>query len=156
MAGHRGVGLVALREVVDEVDRTAHPEDGPKQAAQAVVAPAPESAAQAGESKDRGDEGTSHATGPAARTGFLDMDPAVRFRKEGPCQAVDQYADPGQEGQDDEDAADDDGVHAKPVGDAAADAADPAVVAPVDALAADPAEEIDGRSRGSGVALEGV
>ena len=51
-----------------------------------------------------------------------------------PDQAVEQYADSGEEGQDDEDAADDQRVDAHPLRDTAGDAADPAVASAVDAV----------------------
>jgi hypothetical protein len=120
----------------------AHPEDGPEEGAEAVVAPAPEAAAQPAEAEDGGDQGTGHAAGPAAGSRFLDVDPAIGLRKERPGQAVQEYADAGEEGEDNEEAADDQRVDSHAVGNTAGDAADPPVLATADAVAADPAEEV--------------
>jgi hypothetical protein len=59
-----------------------------------------------------------------------------------PRQAVEEYADAGEEGEDDEDAADDQRVDSHAVCNAAGYAADPPVLAAADAVTADPAEEV--------------
>ena len=85
-----------------------------------------------------------HAAGPPAGAGFLDVDAPVGLGEERPGQAVEQDADAGEEGEDDEDAADNQRIDAHPVCDAAGDAADPPVTSALDAVAPDPGEEVTG------------
>jgi hypothetical protein len=67
---------------------------------------------------------------------------AIRFGQQRPGETVGEDADSGENGQDDQDAANDQGIDAETVGYAAGHTADPAVASAVDALAADPVEEI--------------
>ena len=78
------------------------------------------------------------------------MDAAVGFGQERPGDAVEEDADAREDRQDDQDAADNQRVDAEALGDAAGDSAHPALAAPVDALAADPVEEIQRLARGRG------
>jgi hypothetical protein len=72
----------------------------------------------------------------------VDVDPAVRLRKEEPQDAVGQDADAEEDRRDDEQSADEDGVDTPAVSQTARNTADPAVRAAGDAEAANPAEEV--------------
>ena len=145
MQGQRGgsvPGLVALAQVIDDIDGAPHPEDCPDEGAETVPVPAPDAAAEAWETDDRGDQRAGHARGPPAGGGLLDMDASVGFGQQCPGKAVQEYPDAGEHRQDDQDAADNQRVDAEPLGDAAGDAADPALAPAVDSVAADPVEEV--------------
>ena len=134
-------GFAAPDEVIDEVADAGQPEDGPDETAEAVPVPAPDPAAQAGQPDQGGDQCPGHPAAPPAGGRLLHVDPAVGFGQQRPGEAVQQHPDPGEDSQDDEDAADDQGVDAQPLRDAAGNAAYPAVASAVNPLASDPVEK---------------
>ena len=100
--------------------------------------------AGAKQAKERHNGGACHARGPTSAGHFLNMDAAIGLGQQGPGNAVGQQANAKEECEHHGQAADNDGVNAPFVGQAAAHAAHPAVGAALHAQAAKPLEELGG------------